>query len=95
LILTKNVTENDGSEANVLGLFPYFGPEAVGGVQASARIAWDAVTKHAQIPPTLLVYANENHSRSSRNGADALVVNSKRKAVYKALSRSWPHNLAW
>lgn len=79
----------------MLGLFPYFGPEAVGGVQASARIAWSAVTEHVQLAPTLLVYANENHSRASRNGAETLIVNSKRKAVYKALTRTWSHNLVF
>ncbi len=85
----------NGNEAKVLGLFPYFGPEAVGGVQASARIAWDAVTEHTSVSPTLLVYANDAHSRASRNGAETLVVNSKRKADYKALSRSWPHNFVF
>ena len=82
-------------EAKVLGLFPYFGPEAVGGVQASARIAWDAVTEHTRVSPTLLVYANENHSRPARNGSETLIVNSKRKAVYQALSRNWSHNLVF
>lgn len=86
---------NNGAGAKVLGLFPYFGPEAVGGVQASARIAWDAVTEHEDSPPTLLVYASENHSRASRNGSETIVVNSKSKAVYQALSRRWSHNLVF
>lgn len=85
----------NGSEARVLGLFPYFGPDAVGGVQASARIAWDAVTEHTNVSPTLLVYANEGYTRASRNGAETLIVNSKRKAVYKALSRTWSHDLVF
>ena len=81
--------------ARVLGLFPYFGTDSVGGVQASARIAWDAVTEHAKVAPTLLVYANENHGASSTNGNEALVVNSKRKAIYHALTRSWPHDFVF
>lgn len=89
------MVNNNADDAKVLGLFPYFGPEAVGGVQASARIAWDAVTEHTTLPPTLLAYANDGHSRASRNGAETLIVNSKRKAIYKALSRSWPHNLVF
>jgi len=93
--LNRIVTNRNGDDAKVLGLFPYFGPEAVGGVQASARIAWDAVTEHANVSPTLLVYANEAHSRASKNGSETLVVNSKRKAIYKALSRSWSHNLVF
>jgi phosphatidylinositol alpha-1,6-mannosyltransferase len=93
--LTKIVTDNNAADAKVLGLFPYFGPEAVGGVQASARIAWDAVTEHTNVAPTLLVYANKRRSRASRNGAETLMVNSKRQAVYKALSRTWPHNLVF
>lgn len=29
-----------GHESNVLGMFPYFGPEALGGAELSARITW-------------------------------------------------------
>jgi len=78
----------------VLGLFPYFGPESVGGVQASARIAWEAVTEHADAPE-LLVYANENHTGALRNGNGTLIVNSKRKAVYHALTRKWSQDLVF
>ena len=85
----------DGHDAKVLGLFPYFGTDAVGGVQASARIAWDAVTEQANAAPTLLVYANENHAAASSNGTEAIVVNSKRKAVYQALTRRWSHDLVF
>jgi len=78
----------------VLGLFPYFGPEAVGGVQASARIAWEAVSEHANAPE-LLVYANENQTEPLRNGNGKLIVNSKRKAVYLALTRKWSQDLVF
>jgi len=78
----------------VLGLFPYFGPEAVGGVQASGRIAWEAVTDHADAS-ALLVYTNENHTKASGNGNGTLVVNSKRKAVYHALTGKWPQDLVF
>lgn len=86
---------SNGHDAKVLGLFPYFGPDSVGGVQASARIAWEAVTQYANEPATLLVYANENHSRASSNGNETLIVNSKRKAVYYALTRRWSHDLVF
>lgn len=87
----------NSSNARVLGLFPYFGPEAVGGVQASARIAWDAVTEHAEESATLLSYAGANSSNggSNKHDPETFVVNSKRKAIYKALSRSWPHDLVF
>ena len=78
----------------MLGLFPYFGPEAVGGVQASARIAWEAVTEHTEAPE-LLAYANENHIDASINGNGTLIVNSKRKAVYHALTRRWSQDLVF
>jgi phosphatidylinositol alpha-1,6-mannosyltransferase len=79
-----------------LGLFPYFGPEAVGGVQASARIAWDAILG-ASAQATLLAYANDIKAKTSRNGSESIVVNSKVKAIYKALTGSWSHDLvfAW
>lgn len=78
-----------------MGLFPYFGPDAVGGVQASARIAWDAVSKQANGLATLLVYANEGQAGTSKNGTETLVVNSKRKAVYEVLKRKWPQDVAF
>ncbi len=78
----------------MLGLFPYFGPESVGGVQASARIAWEAVTERAEAPE-LLVYANENHIDASGNGNGTLIVNSKRKAVYHALTRKWSQDFVF
>ena len=92
--MIKLIEDNTG-EANVLGLFPYFGPDAIGGVQASARIAWKAVTENANIAATLLVYANENHTGASRNGSETLIVNSKRKAVYYALTRKWSQELVF
>ena len=38
-ILDRTVLNGTRPKAKVLGLFPYFGSEVVGGVQASARIA--------------------------------------------------------
>ena len=89
------MVNNSEHEGQVLGLFPYFGPGAVGGVQASARIAWDAVTDHANGAATLLVYANENHADASANGTGTLIVNSKRKAVYHAIRRRWSQELVF
>jgi len=90
----KAIVNENSQTAKVLGLFPYFGPEAIGGVQASARIAWEAVTDYSDAP-ALLVYANEHHTDASENGNGTLVVNSKRKAVYRALTGKWPQDLVF
>jgi phosphatidylinositol alpha-1,6-mannosyltransferase len=92
--LSKHI-QQDTEEANVLGLFPYFGPEAVGGVQASARIAWSAVSGQANGHSTLLTYDNENKRTKTANGAEGLHVNSKTGAIYKALSSKWSHSLVF
>ena len=93
-ILDRTVLNGTRPKAKVLGLFPYFGSEVVGGVQASARIAWEAVSENADAPE-LLVYANENHTETLRNGNGTLVVNSKKKAVYHALTRKWSQDLVF
>ncbi len=89
------MANNHRLEEKVLGLFPYFGPDAVGGVQASARIAWDAVSKEKNGQATLLVYANEGNAVASGNGTETLFVKSKRKAVYSALTRKWPQDVVF
>jgi phosphatidylinositol alpha-1,6-mannosyltransferase len=88
------------ANSKVLGLFPYFGTNVVGGVQASARIAWSAITEHTEDSATLLSYARGNgadsvngSSKNSKDVTETLIVNSKTKAIYKALSRSWTHDL--
>src|ERR1700682_4541749 len=73
----------------VLGLFPYFGPEAVGGVQASARIAWSAVTGFVDAPATLLSYAGNDSFDKAVTNPQSLIVSSKLEAIHKALSGSW------
>jgi len=83
----------------VLGLFPYFGPDVVGGLEASAKIAWTAVTEHAHESVTLLSYAGANNSNGGSNkspyDSGTVVVNSKRKAISEALSRRWSHELVF
>jgi phosphatidylinositol alpha-1,6-mannosyltransferase len=87
------------ANSKVLGLFPYFGTNVVGGVQASARIAWSAITEHTEDSATLLSYASGNGTgkanggQNSRDLTETLIVNSKTKAIYEALSRSWTHDL--
>jgi glycosyltransferase involved in cell wall biosynthesis len=73
----------------VLGLFPYFGPEAVGGVQASARIAWSAVTDFVDGPATLVSYAGNDRFDKALSNRQSLIVGSKLEAIHKALSGSW------
>lgn len=82
----------------ILGLFPYFGPTVIGGVQASARIAWSALIEHGDEPTTLVSYANTNYNGSSNDAQrdpETLVVNSKARAIYQALSRNWSHDLVF
>jgi len=92
--IPNRLNYNNRQKRRVLGLFPYFGPEAIGGVQASARIAWQAVTENADAP-ALLVYASDSHTGASGNGNGTLIVNSKRKAVYHALTGKWPQDLVF
>jgi len=89
-------------QSRVLGLFPYFGSQAIGGVQASAEIAWNAVTEHAGEPATLLSYVSDNgahhpngSSEESPSDQETFVVKSKGQAIYRALSREWPHDLVF
>jgi glycosyltransferase involved in cell wall biosynthesis len=77
----------------VLGLFPYFGPEVIGGAQTSAEIAWDAVVKHAGASATLVSYASNNGVTAGWTSPGRLIVNSKSKAVYAALTKSWNQDL--
>lgn len=82
----------DKTERGVLGLFPYFGPEAVGGLQASARIAWEAVTRHLSRPgerATLFCYKDQKGSNGFDGDDGKLVVDSKQRAILAALGRSW------
>lgn len=77
----------------VLGLFPYFGPEVIGGAQTSAQIAWDAVVKQAGASATLVSYAGNNGVAPGWTSPDKLIVNSKSKAIYAALTGTWNQDL--
>ena len=87
-----NLAKNS-EQARVLGLFPYFGPNAVGGVQASAAIAWSAVKDHADGQSTLLLYGGEKRPAPSYTDTGTILVNSKTEAIYKALRSKGTHNL--
>lgn len=65
---------------SILGLFPQFGKGHVGGIQASAEIAWDAIKRNSKAE--LLVYSRESGS----NGASQN--NSRAKAVLAAIRNS-------
>lgn len=76
----------------MLGLFPYFGPDAIGGIQASAKIAWDAVAgeiRSQQGHATLFCYADTNNHKHSFEDKDKFIANSKPNAIYQAFSRRW------
>jgi phosphatidylinositol alpha-1,6-mannosyltransferase len=50
------------------------------------------VERHTNGHSALFVYANED-KRASKNETNAVVVNSKAEAIYKALSKKWGHDL--
>jgi phosphatidylinositol alpha-1,6-mannosyltransferase len=81
------------AEGKVLGLFPYFGPEVIGGAQTSAQIAWDAVVKQTGAAATLISYAANNGVLAGWTSPNRLVVTSKSKAIYAALSGTWNQDL--
>jgi phosphatidyl-myo-inositol dimannoside synthase len=80
---------------SVLGLFPFFGLGATGGIQTSARIAWPAVARYleGEAKTTLLSYGRGNPNGSSEPASESINVNSKTQAVFTALSRSWRQEL--
>ena len=92
--LIKNMADSSNrAERKVLGLFPYFGPDVIGGAQTSAQIAWDAVVKQAGTAATLVSYASNNGVVAGWTSPDRLIVNSKSKAVFAALTRTWDYDL--
>jgi len=69
-----------------VGLFPEFGNGHVGGIQASGRVAWEAISAAARendCPAELLCYGKGEES-SSANGAAGL---SRSQAVLDAVTR--------
>jgi glycosyltransferase involved in cell wall biosynthesis len=80
----------------VLGLFPYFGPETVGGIQASARIAWSAVAAWANGGASIIGYANGGVSPTTlETNQRMLIVGSRGEAIRKVVTRKWPQHLVF
>ena len=71
--------KSDGAES-VLGLFPRFGEEYRGGIQASAAVAWEAVARGRKAE--LLLYSRED-SNGNGNAND-----SRLRTVLAALNQS-------
>lgn len=70
----------------LVGLFPQFGNGHVGGIQASGRIAWGAISAAARengIPAELLCYG-KNENGASPNGPSGL---SRTRGVVDAITR--------
>lgn len=80
---------------DVLGLFPYFGAETIGGIQSSARIAWSAVAGRAKGPATVISYANGKASSALNTDEGMLIVSSKGEAIRKVITRTWPQHLVF
>ncbi len=79
----------------VLGLFPYFGPGSLGGVQSSARIAWKTVTNFLDDRATLMSYGARLPTMQGSDDGVTLIASSKVEAIGKALSRTWPQDLVF
>jgi phosphatidylinositol alpha-1,6-mannosyltransferase len=88
---------SEKTDRSVLGVFPYFGPEAVGGLQASARIAWEAVTRHMDEPgqATLFCYKDQKGGNGASGEPGKLIVDSKSLAIYTALRQKWGQDLVF
>ncbi len=63
---------------SVLGLFPQFGNGHIGGIQASAEVAWEAVKRNSNAD--LLVYSRNTNSNGSTHQH-----NSRAKAILAAI----------
>jgi len=79
----------------LLGLFPYFDHDAVGGIQASARIAWELLGKEGGIfeSAALFCYADKSTAIGRSSDGRVLIVDSKKDAVYQTLRRRWNEDL--
>ncbi len=74
------------SNKSLVGLFPEFGDGHVGGIQASGRVAWEAISTAARqidSPAELLCYGKVDYG-SSANGSSGL---SRSQAVIDAITR--------
>jgi phosphatidylinositol alpha-1,6-mannosyltransferase len=71
----------NNARVSVLGLFPQFGEGHFGGIQASASIAWQAVSERSNAE--LLVYSKNNGARHAKVGEN----NSRLRAIRKAHHR--------
>jgi len=70
---------------------PYSGSEAIGGVQSSARIAWQAVENETRGAATALGYAPGLHPDHRNSDQRIILLRSRNEAIRKAVSRAWPH----
>ena len=86
-VLNRKISES----SELLGLFPYFGPEAIGGVQSSARIAWQAVENETRGAATALGYAPGLHPDRRHSDRRIILLRSRNEAIRKVVSRAWPH----
>ena len=76
-------------QIDVLGLFPAFEVGNAGGIQVSAKIAWDAIQKKSNGQAFLFCYGKESTNNSHNEIADCVFTSSKISAVRTALGRKW------
>ncbi len=76
--------------SRILGLFPYFDDDAVGGVQASGRTAWQGLRGAKESGVRLILFAPDRGVFAT-GGAGRTVARSKPQAAWEALKMGgWP-----
>ena len=82
--------------STVLGLFPWIGPESLGGIQLSGRLAWeDIVASAPQNATTLLCYAPSIHLQEGDRLPQTYIMRSRFAAVRLTLRRLWKADMVF
>jgi len=100
---------DDGSDVDltVLGLFPSFGPDKIGGIETSARVAWQAITDitirghsastmgSVDEPQSsfLFCYGGKGDTNKHDRDENSICVGSKPMAAFRAVQRQWNANV--
>lgn len=80
--------ESETAAARILGLFPYFDRRSVGGVQASARVAWEALERSGEPGRDRWLFLYGNGPGSRVGNSDNCVVASSRAGAFVAAART-------
>lgn len=88
------------SVIEIMGLFPWFGPGSIGGVQLSGRLAWEGLQilmKREGKEVYLFCYGNQTNKNELYEYKGGTIKSSKIGAILFALQRKWKTNvvLCW